>query len=558
LNDHSLTDRSSSIAIDILITDIDIVIAMLNAFKASIAFLQEHKQALGANHRTTNVTVKSELLHLTKLFRNEPLIADDPASRSAITSLIQHMRACISNIFTADEIQQLIEIAASRLTSQSDDVTLTGHGSQKGQTHLHSHRYLTSPQWDYIMDETITFKAKQTFLSKAWLGWGLRFPSGPTFRSGLALLAVASKLDEHGPDKMHEHLLAFQKEFRKLREIYPGTATQKVFPSVTADFQTIHPTLLGEVVECRVDTSRIIELSHPSAIPVKLTNASLKPGASSSSSSPRTSSTTENEMLRNMLNFAMGKTPAITPASPAPARRRAPAASDGRAALAALADREEPALVAYIPTDDEAAPATPEAPAAAQSSPAALSAEAASLLAPAGRNVLAKAPNDQIAQQTEAFILAKKIKRAAEAEAAAKAAATAAVTAVHRRVNGKSSPSTSASSSAKAKTSGTAPKATASGKAKASGKGKAKAKKPVATPHTTTHAAPPLDMDNTVVFGGGKLYNYPKRNCFRVWSRRIDKKDTTVSYGKSPTQAQLKVRWSDALKVIKDDPRPVN
>ena len=169
-----------SIAIHILITDIDIVIAMLNAFKASIAFLQEHKQALGANHKTTNVTVKSELLHLTKFFRNEPLIADDPASRSAITSLIQHMRADIPNIFTADEIQQLIDIAASRFTSQSDDVNLTGHGSQKSQTHLHSHRYLTSPQWDYIMDETITFKAKQTFLSKAWLGWGLRFPSGPT------------------------------------------------------------------------------------------------------------------------------------------------------------------------------------------------------------------------------------------------------------------------------------------------------------------------------------------------------------------------------------------
>jgi hypothetical protein len=553
-----------SLAIDILITDIDIVIAMLNAFKASIAFLQEHKQALGANHKTTNVTVKSELLHLTKLFRNEPMIFDDPASRSAITSLIQHMRACISNIFTPAEIQQLIEIAASRLTSQSDDVILTSHGSQKGQTHLHSHRYLTSPQWDYIMDETITFKAKQTFLSKAWLAWGLRYPSGPTFRSGLAILAVASKLDEHGPSKMHEHLLAFQKEFRKLREIYPGTATQKVFPSLTADFQTIHPNLLGEVVECRADISKIIELSHPSSIPVKLTNASLIQGASSSSSSPssKTSSTIENDMLRNMLNFAMGRTPATTPAAPAPARsirasRIAPATSDVRAAPAALADREEHAAVA-VPSDDEA---TPEAPAAAQSSPAALSAEAASLLAPAGTSVLAKTPNDQIAQQAAAFILARKQKRAAETEAEA---VPADIPVHRRRVRGKSAPLTSASSSSKAKTSGTTPKAKAKGKAKASGKGKAKAKGkaqaevPVATPHKTTAAGPPLDMDNTVEFGGGKLYNYAKRNCFRVWRRKVDKKDTTISYGKSPTQAQLKTLWSTALKKIKDDPRPIN
>ena len=46
-------------------------------------------------------------------------------------------------------------------------------------------------------------------------------------------------------------------------------------------------------------------------------------------------------------------------------------------------------------------------------------------------------------------------------------------------------------------------------------------------------------MQDTVLFNGGRLYNYEKRHCFRVWLRTQDKKDKCVTYGKSPTDEHL-------------------
>ena len=145
---------------------------MLGAYKASVAFLQEHKTALGGDHRTVIATMNSEMLHLTKLFRNEPLAPDDPASRSAITALIQHMRSDTSGTFAEDHRQKLIEIAATRLSAQSEEISSSAHGSQKSQIMMYSHRYMTSAQWDTICDDATTFKAKQTFFGQGLVGMG--------------------------------------------------------------------------------------------------------------------------------------------------------------------------------------------------------------------------------------------------------------------------------------------------------------------------------------------------------------------------------------------------
>lgn len=104
-------------------------------------------------------------------------------------------------------------------------------------------------------------------------------------------------------------------------------------------------------------------------------------------------------------------------------------------------------------------------------------------------------------------------------------------------------------------------KGAATSKAKAIGDAKPKAKaksKSKATSPPPSEPKPALDMDNTVYYGGGRLYNYPKRRLFRVWTRREDKKDKGVNYGKDPTPTHLKKRWNDALKLIEDDVRPVD
>lgn len=89
-------------------------------------------------------------------------------------------------------------------------------------------------------------------------------------------------------------------------------------------------------------------------------------------------------------------------------------------------------------------------------------------------------------------------------------------------------------------------------------KPKAKAKATMTKTPPPTESKPALDLENTVYYGGGRLYAYPKRKLFRVWLRTGDKKDKGVNYGKDPTPAHLKKRWNDALKLIQDDPRSVD
>jgi hypothetical protein len=428
---------------------------MLSSYKASVAFLREHRSALGPAHRSIVSTTNSELLHLTKLFRDEPLSSD---ARQEVTAVMAHLTADSSAVFSEAERQQLIEISASRLSSSCDEVNPAGHGSQKSQTHIYSHKYLSNDQWEYILDLTIAFATKQTFLSKIWLGWGLRFPSGPTFRHGLALLTVASKLADCSPAHMHEHVMAFQKEFRKLRELYPGQATMKSFPALPTDFKQSHPTLLGDIIECRVSEASITEMAHSTSIPLKLTNSSLQqsPRAAGSSvlalsAAPRTSSAIQGDFLRNLLSMAMGNSPVLALPSPEQPRTKRrirpslPTVDDiGPAPSAPLALRDHPAA---IDGSDSAAPAAPidrnhladgsvelSGPDSAEegpAQPAELSEDALSLLDPAG-HAAQTSPIDQIAQQTAAFIQARKDKKKAEKEAAAAAAGK-----ITRRIWGK-------------------------------------------------------------------------------------------------------------------------
>lgn len=101
-----------------------------------------------------------------------------------------------------------------------------------------------------------------------------------------------------------------------------------------------------------------------------------------------------------------------------------------------------------------------------------------------------------------------------------------------------------------------APKA----KAKATKDAKSTAKAKTTTTKTTppTESKPALDMDNTVYYGGGRLYAYPKRKKFRVWLRVGDKKNKGVRYGDDVTPANLKQKWDEALKLIQADPRGVD
>ena len=62
------------------------------------------------------------------------------------------------------------------------------------QTHLYSYHYYTEEHWSIwggIAPMVTKFKA----MSRIWIGWGLVYPSGPTYRVGIATIIAASESD---------------------------------------------------------------------------------------------------------------------------------------------------------------------------------------------------------------------------------------------------------------------------------------------------------------------------------------------------------------------------
>lgn len=545
---------------------------MLKAYKASVSFIEEHKAALGPDHRTVAKSIRTEIMHLIKLFRSEELPTG--GGRESITELIKHIRADGSGTFSSEVKGSLIEAAIARLSGDTgDDVISTAHGAQKSQTHLAGHNYHVSDDWDTFMDQTKFLKQKMTVASKAWLKWGLRFPSAPTFRSGLSMLMVCCKLDP-SPTQAREHMLEFTKEFRKLRSLYPGDATLKVFPVDPADFKSTHPEHIGDYVECRIEKAAIIELAHPKSIPCKTNNASLTPSKSSSSPSTSNSGGSRESLLRGLLDMVLGeggisRSPGIMSTPPPRRTRSAPAL--------ALADQEEQLAVVDVDRNLEL---TPEAvvppPIVSRES---ISDEAASLLITAGHAepFAAVVPVDSVAEQTANFIKNrkehKKTLKANEKITALKAACGHDQP-VRKRLIGKTSPAELVLSllaggattkqkkrNGRAKEHGTAkgtPKAKTKAKAIKDAKSTANAKTTTTKTTPPTESTPALDMENTVYYGDGRLYAYPKRKQIRVWLRIGDKKDKGVRYGNDPSPAHLKQKWNDALQLIKDDPRPAD
>ena len=69
-----------------------------------------------------------------------------------------------------------------------------------------------------MCDQTIPIPQKNKAMHKAWLGWGLRFPSGPTYRVGVATICRACGLDVGG-HQAHDMLIEFKDGFKIMRVV---------------------------------------------------------------------------------------------------------------------------------------------------------------------------------------------------------------------------------------------------------------------------------------------------------------------------------------------------
>jgi hypothetical protein len=190
-----------------------------------------------------------------------------------------------------------------------------------------------------VLGGPLSNREKFNHVSKEWLGWGLRYPSGPTIRTGLATILVASNSTvtaEHA----HELFWEFVELFRQIRAVTDGEATLKTFPSQASAFTLMHPDRLGEVVDCRVKPSLIRLTASKQHIPIRGNNKKLTSKQSPTSAASSAATPHREQFIEGLLELAMGRREPST--SPPPDRRREFQSED-------VADRARPQQIELPP-----------------------------------------------------------------------------------------------------------------------------------------------------------------------------------------------------------------
>ena len=273
---------------------------MLPSYKSSTSFLKEQRLSLGDGHKLIPTTQMSEMHHLMKLFRNANADRDD------ITATLSAIRGDESGAFTEEQRTQLMEIVSGVMTSaEATLVDAAAAGAQKMQTHAFSFNYYNEETWSLLCSDKPN-PTKFREISRQWISWGLRFPSGPTFRIGLATI-LASTSTEISPLQAHSLIGEFNNIFKDVRDAHSGDATLRVFPSQPRDFKSMYPDLalpVDAMVDSRVPEKKIREFTNKRCIPLRGNNSLIKttkPEPSTSNASTASCTMTP-DMLRMILD----------------------------------------------------------------------------------------------------------------------------------------------------------------------------------------------------------------------------------------------------------------
>ena len=438
--------------------------------------------------------------------------------------------------------------------------------------------------WTFLQSDA-TIKKKSERTTKEWLGWGLRFPSGPTYRVGLATICAASGLSVSG-NQAHDMLMEFKGVFKTMRDVYPGAPTLKKFPARVEDFIRMYPDVFQEPhvpVACRISVSAIRELANARTIPCRSSNSSI----STTASPAPTAQTPKEQLLSAMLTFAMQKGGAETDAL-APFM---PPSMPPRGRLRGKTPRPEMLAIADDQDAGDAAGADPGAQAlvlaeegcsrqvsqegitmARMGSPA----PAPAVPAPSTAIVAAEPPSAEVLRarlDAKASVVAGFLKRKrdvkaddgddaefkAEEEGDEDCGASARKRPACQRSGGRPGVGQASGGSTAAPTAGKgkSPKGGKQSKG-AAGRGAKNSKDATApAPVDLSEAAWPKMasyLQTPLRWAGGAVYNSDKKKAFRCYRRTVDKVEKTFTYG-SHGRAKMQECWRQALKEVVDDPR---
>ena len=462
------------------------------------------------------------------------------------------------NAFSEVQRKELIEVATTRATSEDAGdgefapMLSDMPGSQKMQSHVFTYNYYNAGDWAFFCSLATT-TAKFNKMSKIWMErFGLRYPTGQTYRTGLSTIIVASGMTLT-PSAAYELGLEFSSEFKMIRAQTEGDTTFKRFPQNPSTFAVSNPERLTEVVECRVDASSIREGATKIRIPLRTNNKRIagKRTSTEAASSPTSEAGTAQErLLQGLLLSIVNRSPS---SSPPPERRPQQTLENGETtqlALGNVAPKSSPTKkttqlalgnVGVDGRDTMVGPGVDE------------------LLSP--RPPAHVQPRlDQMDTDVASYYFAKALSAAEKKKAAALEKKKAAN--IENGVEGDNEDEDEAFEDAES-TVAPKPKKVAKAKGKGKTKAKAKAAAKVEAPKMKRPAAidsavskfPGIDRTGkTVYWGGGRVYKAKGSDMVRVYARKGDRQDKRFKY---TDEASLKRSWTRACSVIVDDRRPV-
>ena len=266
------------------------------------------QRRLGETHPHVVNTQKGQSRHLLSLIKSSTVDVSD--ARALMTRVADDT----SGALTPAQLTELSEALCDVMSGDGREVMEVGPVGSKSQAHMFSYNYYSDAEWTNFGDRTKPIRQKMNTMSKNWLMVGCRWPSEPTFRVGLATLAVAGAL-QFDANQARDKLTEFKDVFRSQRNEHRGEATMKKFFENVDDYVRLYPTVYGEAsppVRCPHDVSEIKVMADKRSIPCRDSNRTARPkhghtqaqsGSASSTGSPT------DQFLQGLVRFALQGVP---------------------------------------------------------------------------------------------------------------------------------------------------------------------------------------------------------------------------------------------------------
>ena len=241
---------------------------MLELYKGSVRFLLSQDELLGIGRPNREASQNARAKHFMS---NLPSVGKD------LTDAEQTLEAFKEDTPAFSEEQRKNMARAVTDHMDSDDAAAT---ESKSQRHPHVHEYLSETLWKqlYASESDLSFDAKLELIVDFMLErLGLRFPDVDTLKSLLAIVSHCSG-KEFSPDENYDYFQTLKNKFVNKRPLTPGVPLMLSYNRDVSQFIRLFP---HQYLECdppvasKVDDRKLQQRTRKDVMPCRSTNKHL-------------------------------------------------------------------------------------------------------------------------------------------------------------------------------------------------------------------------------------------------------------------------------------------